>query len=515
MSNPVMEGGSTQLERIDLWNGFKGINPTSPGPLIGREYARRAHGMYVDERGLLGNAEASAADGSVTGGVTVLAFFTLAAATNATLLFIGATDGFYYTIVANAASTWAQLTGPAITISSGNDRWSFVRWNDTIIAATAKTGETLYEIDTSVIPPVYVAIAASPAAFHVTAFANRVIASRVTGNLGYVQWSVKNDSNDWAGLGSGFEDLLAAAGSNADRPWSVWPISETEAIVVCERCLMRMSTTDNFDAPFRFSLIDGAEGTPFPDSVAKVPGGIVYAGWTGFWYVTADSITPLGKPYLDSLLFGQEFGAADHPSAVITRHGGVYVAAKSEYWFRTAALVYRCFLPSKAWTTSVAPASTGSAMAYTETLLADTAVKDWQVNFANGVFINRVRGSTLTVAGEVISGDIELDLPENRLDVAYVSLVYSTRDTTVRTIEIQISRNDGNWETYGTFSTKPYVSSSLDDSPTNRTHRATIHKSLSADKIAFKLKIPVSTVAFKLARMSVYCTKSGWVGTTP
>jgi len=511
VSNPVVESGAGELERIDLWSDFKGIDLTSPGPAVSRDHARRAHSLRVDDTGFLHKVEDLIADASYASGETGISLFVLPISTSRAEIYVGTTVGFQWKDYDAGLGAWAKLTGPVLAVSTLDNRFSFVRWNSLILALSPESGIALQALDTAA--KTYAAVAGSPAGFHVTAFGNRVVVSRVTGNIGRIQWSVKNDSTDWSGLGSGFEDLLAAAGSNADRPWSVWPLGETQAIVICERSVFLMSATDNFDAPFRFTLIPGAEGTPYPYSIAAVPGGVMYAGWNDVWFISTERFERMAGSLIAPALFGYDHGTDLRISTALSAHAGVYVPATGEYWLKAGTTTYRCNIGRKAWTTDVI---TGAGnMAFVEAKLPASEVRDWAVFHAsNGTTPGRSTGSISGVGGrvpELISGDIELDQPEYRLDVMYVSVLYQTRDTTPRVIEIYMSRNDGNWELYSSFTTKPFVSSVLDNSPTNRTHVATIQKGITADKIAFRLIYSIfAPDRLRIVRFSVHCSKSGW-----
>ncbi len=482
---------------------------------MGRDYARRADGVRVDFRGLILVAGAVSADDSLAAGNAGLTLYGFADQPMGKIeLTLGTTTGFQWKLFDDVAfSNWTAYGGAALVIGLAADRFSFLRWNATILAMNPDASTALQVLTPAA--HTYVAVAGAPAAFHIAGFTNRVVASRVTGNLGRIQWSVKNDSTDWAGLGSGFEDLLAATGSRADIPWSVWPISETQAIVVCEHSLMMMTATDNFDAPFRFSVIAGAEGTPHPYSVAAVPGGIIYAGWNDIWYVTEENQISLGKPFLSEILFGREFGITDHLSILGESHSGVFVPATGEYWLKTVSTLYRYQLSSKTWTTQTISQGQMTYVEGLKLLNAGGTEHDWAVYHINvGVLVNRSLGSAAADVIDLITGDIEPDLPEYKLDVVYVSLSYLTRDTVSRQVDIQVSIDDGDWESYGTFMTKPYVAAAVTSSPSNRTHIITVHRSLTGDKMAFRIKNTVGISGLKILRLSVHCNKAGWTPTT-
>lgn len=480
-----------------------------------RDLARRAANVKVDSNGIITTVEPLTTDGSIAVGDSPLTLFSYPNTVDNTVeMVIGSTVGFYYRLFADPAfSVWTAFTGAALTITDAEHRFSFLRWGSLILAINPDASTALQAIDPAA--NTYAAVAGAPAAYHITGFTNRVVVSRVVGNLGRVQWSVKNDHTDWAGAGSGFEDLTVAVGSMSDRPWSVWPISETQAIVVCERCLMMMTSTDNFDAPFRFTLIAGSEGTPYRNSVVAVPGGIIYAGWTDVWYVTQDSIVSLGKPFMNEVLFGGDFGSTFHLDTLAQNHSGVYVAQLNEYWLKTGTTGYRFNLTHKIWTEQTMNAG---SMFYVEGLKfldPSGTLKDWAVYHLDvGTSIDLVLGSVNSSIPDLITGDVESDLPEHRIDLAYVSLAYSTRDTTARTIEIQISRDDSEWETYGSFSTQPYVASVVTTSPVNRTHVATIQKSMLVKKFALRVKPTAAVTGMKILRLTAYCRKSGWTPVT-
>jgi len=183
-------------------------------------------------------------------------------------------------------------------------------------------------------------LAGSPTGKHVATFGNRVVVSAASGRLARVQWSVKDDDNDWAGLGSGFEDLLVATNDIYDEVMGVYPISDTTALIVREASIWRMDVTGFFDAPFQFTLLTDQLGTTARRTIRTITGGVVFLGYDDVYIVTLASVQRIGLPALGSVFFDPSFsalGSAGVASSLATSHG-YFDHLNRRYWLNVKNL---------------------------------------------------------------------------------------------------------------------------------------------------------------------------------
>jgi hypothetical protein len=137
-------------------------------------------------------------------------------------------------------------------------------------------------------------------AIHLATFGGRAIATRTSGS---VQWSVKDDNTDWAGLGSGYEDSRSAPGGRLDRPTAVVPVTDELALVVRTGSIWQMQLTGNYNAPFSFSQIVAGPGTQYPRTVAAIPYGTIFVGYGSVWkYTLNNGLQQIGLPIESDLL---------------------------------------------------------------------------------------------------------------------------------------------------------------------------------------------------------------------
>lgn len=218
----------------------------------------------------------------------------------------------------DVAAAWTdRYTFPASQLNTDNLLPSYVLWGDTFISTDigdtpqggggAPIGSKGLVSTLLATPHTSSILTHSPRAAQLFVLGNRVCAVRTnewTGgsdpwvtaftNLSRVRWSVKDDSNDWDGLGSGWEDLRVAAGS-VDEAMAGVAITDETAIVVSEKTVRRMDVTGFFDAPFRFTLFDEIPGTLSRYTIKAVPGGAVYLGYDDVLIVTLGDIKRVGS----------------------------------------------------------------------------------------------------------------------------------------------------------------------------------------------------------------------------
>lgn len=261
---------------------FKGMDATSPLNLMQPGVARLIRNLSFRD------GVYQARDGSSIIGLKAISDLvyaldvTLQNGTSYTLRF--RTDGVDY-IVGN---NWVPIAGDPFAAGQAS-QFSFTGWGDTlIVAGTGKPTAISFD------PAAITEIADAPGGIiHLATFGGRVIASLANGRI---QWSVKNSSTDWSGLGSGFEDLRSAPGGKPDGQTAIVPITDEIAYCIRTNSIWQMSQTGNFDAPFNFSRLAPHIGSSYPQSAVAVPGGVIFLSDVQVWMVTPQGFREIGQP---------------------------------------------------------------------------------------------------------------------------------------------------------------------------------------------------------------------------
>lgn len=209
----------------------------------------------------------------------------------------------FYEDASEVAVNWTdRYTFPASQKNTDGLLPTYVIWNDTIVStdvgdtpqvgAGTRIGSKGLISTLLALPHTTSILANSPRAAQLFILGNRIVAVRTNDwtsttspwvdggvtNLNRVRWSVKNNSNDWTGLGSGFEDFPVPGGST-DEAMAGVSITDETGIVVSERSIRRMDVTGFFDAPFRFTLLTDELGTLSRYTVKGIPGGAIFLGY--------------------------------------------------------------------------------------------------------------------------------------------------------------------------------------------------------------------------------------------
>ena len=233
---------------------------------------------------------------------------------------------------------WSDSSGDPYT-ADGLTHVSRTGWGDGAIISGQDGLYNLAFVGSGIVT----AIADTPTGvIHLTTFNRRVIASTDT----RIQWSVNGNSEDWTGLGSGYEDLRSTPGGVQDRQTAVVPITDGIALVIRSNSIWQMQPTGNFDAPFSFTMLYSRIGSKYPKTVVGIPQGAIAANDQSIWLLTLSGFEDIGAPIRN----------------LITGYGGYMngaVAAYDEKWgeYRLAigSRVLRYNLTSKLWTEDVYP----------------------------------------------------------------------------------------------------------------------------------------------------------------
>lgn len=195
---------------------------------------------------------------------------------------------------------WHASVGTAL--SGTRDKWvTATCWGSNIIFCNQV--DRPYTLDP--VGLTHTILATAPVCRQLTTYNGRVVASYIlTGGTfpSRIQWSIKNDSTDWASAGSGFEDLISSPGGFVDQQVGVYPISDTFALVVRSSSIWGMGVTGYVDAPFSFSFMYPGLGTLAPQSVVVSPLGIILLGIDDVYIISQTGYSPIGTAIRDQLI---------------------------------------------------------------------------------------------------------------------------------------------------------------------------------------------------------------------
>ncbi|HEY6022391.1 MAG TPA: hypothetical protein VIY48_21790 [Candidatus Paceibacterota bacterium] len=190
---------------------------------------------------------------------------------------------------------WINVSGISPNMSGGDsDYFQWTGYGSKLLFVNGKDG--IYQTDLSTVPPTVTKFGTGPVApKFITTFGGRVIASNISGAPGRIQWSVKNNSTDWSGIGSGYDDLVSTPGGGIDESFGVYPVNDAQALVVRSHSIWLMSLTGDVNVPHRFSMLYANFGCDDPYSIVPVPGGIVGLFRDNVYFVNEATIQPLGN----------------------------------------------------------------------------------------------------------------------------------------------------------------------------------------------------------------------------
>jgi hypothetical protein len=370
-----------------------------------------------------------------------------------------------------SGNAWVVCTGPTLAIPE----YAFVEfssWAGKLMFNDPLVG--VYELNLAT--KSYTLIADAPAGKHLTVFGGRVIVSNISGEPTRVQWSVKNDNTDWAGLGSGNDDMLSAPGGVVDIQHGIVPLTDTEALIIRSNSIWIMQLTGLVDTPFNF-FHRFTEGTDSPASIAPMPNQqVAMLGREDVVVVSPSGIQSIGLPIRKELI-----GQAYKPQNAV----GVYDSKNMEYRLyvppttvSTESIVWRYKFLTQTWHKDVFPfvvrrMATGNAQATLTINELTGTINDLTgpinqlgllgrtpgILFANGArYVGReseagttdmtTAGSTQVVPAEIWTGLVQPAGPLNRVSMLNLQLEYTSTRSIDVVIEISTD-GGGTWEGYG------------------------------------------------------------------
>lgn len=330
------------LEPVAFWEQPQGLDFITPLSRLAPNKVPQMNNLRISDARRLRVREGTDALGSAAGS-TIVGQISCVDAGGVEYVVRVLTDG----VEILGADVWVAASGPTLDIPEGAFV-EFTAWGGDLLFNDTVTG--LYSINLQ--DYTYELVANTPAGLHITTFAGRVIISNVLGYATRIQWSVRNNSTDWSGPGSGYDDMLSAPGGIVDVQHGVYPVNDQEALIVRSSSIWVLNQTGNAVTPFNF-FYRFSDGTDAPNTIAKIPNqGLIMLGKHDVLLVTPGQIQSLGLP-IRSQLIGPDYLPAE---AV-----GVYDAARFEYRLHvpesgaSSYKLWRYHLPTQTWSCDTYP----------------------------------------------------------------------------------------------------------------------------------------------------------------
>jgi hypothetical protein len=205
-------------------------------------------------------------------------------------------------VFAGGATKLFRLDGSDLSMDNvsktGNysnvDRWRFVQFGDTVIAANNINKLQYFTLGSSTTFDDLAA--AAPIAKFVTVVRDFVVCANLDSgtNANKVQWSNINDETNWtAGAASQSDFQIIPDGGNITGVTG----GET-GLILLERAIVRMSYIGS-PLFFQFDTISRSLGCSQPNSIAKYGNMTFFLGEEGFYACDGQSVTPIGNEKID------------------------------------------------------------------------------------------------------------------------------------------------------------------------------------------------------------------------
>lgn len=212
-------------------------------------------------------------------------------------LFAGTSTKLY--ALDNTSLAWTDVSKAAGTYSalSSTANWSFVQFNDKVIASQANAVMQVIDVDTDT---EFADLGGSPPQAAYLAVVNRfVVASGIAATPRRVQWCGLNAITTWTSgtTYSDYQDL--PDGGNALKV-----IGGEFGVILQDNAIRRMVFTPGADIVFQIDRIATDVGTIAPWSVVESAGLIYFLSAKGFMKASSDgALTPIGLEKVDRTFF--------------------------------------------------------------------------------------------------------------------------------------------------------------------------------------------------------------------
>ncbi len=175
------------------------------------------------------------------------------------------------------AGAWTQITGPALN-ADDTARAKLLRLDDRTFLAEANTG--IYEINFTT--DTYALAGNAPKARYIAGFFNRLVCAYYTDPLDInpvkIGWSGDNNFDEFNPLvdySSGFTFLLESPADSSDFIMGLIPMANS-MIIMKQRSIWMATKQPSASNPFNFFTVVPGIGCDCPESIQKIPNGIVW-----------------------------------------------------------------------------------------------------------------------------------------------------------------------------------------------------------------------------------------------
>lgn len=494
----------TDVVDVEFFKQPAGINLNTNPLSLTLDESPDIQNMVINDQGLYTTGPYAGLVASLS--TTILSNFVLRNDTGRVFI-AAATDGFY---VRGESNNYTLMTGASFTGLFAGDRFKFTSWGNKVLATNPLVG--LYELD----PVLKIArkITTAPdGAQSIAVLSGRVVLSGFLNAPARIQWSAKFDSDDWTGLGAGYEDLDPSPTGGINTVYGVFPYSDIGSIVVRQDSVYSMVATDAFDAPFRFSVRYSNIGCTAQFSVDYYPGGCVFATYEDIIVITQDSVKSIGKRIVNrKILLGMT-------NSTIYKNGfGAYNPGTNQYWFAhrvDTPFFYVYDFRRDSWTTVAAPTGvynltfTGAQQGRVYADVAGVA----QYNFLQGTMellgdqnVRRFTEMLYTVANNEYTYQGEVDLISTIASIATRDINAGKYQDSITIVSVELSwfrsnlvaavpvnvyysiDNGANWASYSQLNAiaTPGVQGFY--------YTQAIQKTITGRQIRFRIEFPVVTL---------------------
>lgn len=498
--------GTQTEDIIFLQDGCSGMDFRLPSHRMPIDSLRDVYNMELSRNKALSVSRGSLIYTSTVGSLPIIAVYPYRTPEYTKVFLVTSDDIQVATLSGTDISNCTVLTGPDFPspLEKG-DRVTYLPWDkDTLLVTSHLT--PMYAID---IPSnTYTEVVGAPqGAGHITLMDGRVVASGFLIQPNLIQWSSKFNYEGWDPanenhLGTGFEELLPSEVGSQNSVYSIWPFTDTQGLVVRQSSLDTITTTDNFDAPFRFQQRHKLIQTYHPSSVVRTPNSVIIAGYESFFEVTPSEILSIGDPITTNIyssnISAYALRAAYNPLSDtyyvcgldgFTNHVYTY-NRKYRAWMREAVPVVGTELTCMAYVGGMGSLTyaelTGTYATQTGTLSTWGASQlsfEWMVYAVDHNLHGSLNSSLGPKGWRFQLNVIEPSWPSDEVTITHVEVAYSSFASNSDPAIVQYSIDGGStWLTYGEFTIVPPATNPF------ALHKAMLEKTVTGDSIFLRVR---------------------------